>query len=345
MQKQSFEIIFIMLGDACNFECKYCMQGQHKEKVIQPVLSPKLLSYLDDYPNKQNTYLCFWGGEPLLYFPVIKQIVERYRSDFLYEMVSNGSLLTQEIVDFLNRHNVRFHLSHDGQVTEETRGIDVLKNERISDLFERIRERSVNVTFSSVTPALSEVFQYYPNDLFFTVNTMINTTDTDISRRYADFDAEKYKADIMYLLKSYEEYVRGDSTKWREYNNVCYLINSVKIFLREGMNRNRCYDCGRGKKMLNLDCEGNLFLCHNSKIKIGTVEDDYDVVAQKMDKLLAKSREKCGTCDFQKVCGGNCVLLCEEGRKQHCRTSKLFYSIFIPWMLKTAQNLGGERIE
>lgn len=340
MDHTQFQIIFIMLGNACNFQCTYCMQGEHKTCVQQPILSDKLLSFLDNYQSEEKTYLCFWGGEPLLYFPAIKEIVERYKNKFKYETVSNGSLLTQEIVDFLNKYDVRFCLSHDGKITKQTRGIDVLKNEKIKSLYEKINTRLVNITYSSVSPPLEQIINSYPLEQTISINTMINTTDTEISRKYAEFDMDKYKRDIEYLLLSYEDYMRGDHTKRREYENVYHMIHALSVYLKEGRQVNRCYDCGRGKKMLNVDTCGNLYMCHNSRIRIGTVEDSWSDVEKNIERVLSKSLEKCEKCEFNKVCGGSCMLLSGVGEEQKCRLSKMFYSIFIPWVMRMRNNGG-----
>lgn len=334
MKNTKFQIIFIMLGNACNFKCTYCMQGDHRECVKQPILSDRLLSFLDRYELNKETYLCFWGGEPLLYFPAIRFLVERYKDKFRYETVSNGSLLTEEIVEFFNENRIRLNLSHDGQVTEMTRGKDVLKDKRIAALYQKINNRSVNVTYSSVSPPIEDIIKMYQDGQMVTINTMINTTDTEISRAYADFDIAKYTRDIRYLLSSYEAYLAGDKTKYREFSNVAHMINSLKIYLTEGRSVNRCYDCGRGLTMLNVDTDGVLYMCHNSRVKIGTVDDTWGTVKENIDAILSKSRKKCESCSFNKVCGGSCMLLSGVGEAQKCKLSKVFYSIFIPWVMK-----------
>ena len=345
MNRTEFQIIFIMLGEECNFKCTYCMQGDHNECVTQPVLSNKLLSFLDNYKSKDKTYICFWGGEPLLYFQAIREIVERYKDKFMYETVSNGSLLTREIVDFFNKHHIRLNLSHDGKITERTRKVDVLKNKKIKSLYDDIKIRSINVTYSSISPSIESIIKSYPDNQMITINTMINTTDTDASRSYADFDYRKYESDIRYLLSSYEDYINGDSTKWREYNNVEHMIQSLKTYLHEGRKVNRCFDCGRGMKMLNVDCDGNLYMCHNSRVKIGDVTDKWEEVELNINNIISKSRAKCNSCAFNKVCGGNCMMLSGVGEAQKCKLSKMFYSIFIPWMLKMKDKIGGNNVE
>lgn len=332
MKKQIFDSIYIMLGYACNFNCSYCLQGEKRLKVQQPIISKKFTDYLERYPNKKNTRLFFWGGEPLLYFETIKEIVSKYGKDFSIGIISNGSLLTQEIVYFINKYDIGFILSHDAHETEKTRHVDVLKNKRIAELFSQIKKSTINVTVSSISKPLKEIFEYYPLEQNINLNPMINTTDTEISRKYASFDEEKYRKSIQYLFSSFDEYIKGNIEKKREYTNVMKLLNSVNVFLEKGREVDRCYDCVYGAKTINMDCEGNLYVCHNSNIKIGTVDDSFEHISEKMKKIIAKVRTDCETCEINHVCGGHCVLLKDYGRKQKCEMSKVFYSEFLPWI-------------
>lgn len=337
----SFEIIFIMLGDACNFKCKYCLQGDHNLKIIQPKLSKEMLGFLDSYSSENKTMISFWGGEPLLYFDSIKKIVERYQDKFNYEMVSNGSLLTEEIVCFLNKYKIGYHLSHDGSITEYTRNVDILKNEKLRDLFDRINHKSVNITITSISPSMQDLFQYYSDDYLISINTMINTTDTPISRAFADFDYKKYKKDMQYLFDSYEQYLLGDISRHREANTVARFMGSLQAFLNEGRVRNRCFACGHGKKMLNMDCNGSFYLCHNSCVKIGSVEEGYDIASEKLDKILEKHTAKCRECEIKDVCAGNCFMLNGYGEEQSCELLKQYYGLFLPWLIEMKNKYEG----
>lgn len=334
------QAFFIMLGDACNFECAYCLQGEHKEKIIQPTISQRLLDFLDKQKEINEIGLYFFGGEPLLYYPTIKEIVTRYKNKFRYEIVSNGSLLSEEIVRFLNKYSIKFQLSHDSDISKITRKKDVLKDKKIKDLFDKIENRSINVTYTSITPTIETVMTSYKESHSVLFNVMSNTTDTEISKIYANIDDEKYKKDLEYLLRSYENYINGDTSKWREYENVRQLMVSMSIYLSEGSNTNRCYDCVKGMEMLNIDCQGNLYLCHNSKEKVGTVDEDISIVKERISNIICKRREKCRMCSFGKVCGGNCVLLTEEGEKQKCKLFKILYSTLIPWMINIKETRG-----
>ena len=118
----------------CNFRCKYCIYGEHypeTRKWANEVLgfdtAKKAVDYymagvLGKYRKNPNTYptIGFYGGEPLLRFPVIRQIVEYIDREYtvfpeiLYTITTNGYLLSDEIGDFMTEHNFSIIVSLDG---------------------------------------------------------------------------------------------------------------------------------------------------------------------------------------------------------------------------------------
>lgn len=109
----------LILSEDCNFRCGYCPQRRGKRRLdaaaavravelFRPLLSPE-------------TVVCFYGGEPLLAFPVLRRIVERMEADVRpgadkprYVLATNGSLLAPDILGFMERHRFSLLLSFDG---------------------------------------------------------------------------------------------------------------------------------------------------------------------------------------------------------------------------------------
>lgn len=101
--------VSIILGMACNFACQYCYEGSMKdgsameEETVTQVVSFLKKRYLDR--NKEKLTLDFYGGEPLLYPKIIqniagplKEFVEKQGGKFRFSLVTNGSLLTRDMV-------------------------------------------------------------------------------------------------------------------------------------------------------------------------------------------------------------------------------------------------------
>jgi uncharacterized protein len=102
----------IVLGMECNFACRYCFEGRQKgRKSMDDNTANQLVSFIKQRfrPGKKKLLLQIYGGEPLLYLKRIlslarqlKPFVEERGAEFKIDLVSNGSLLTEQVVDELN---------------------------------------------------------------------------------------------------------------------------------------------------------------------------------------------------------------------------------------------------
>jgi radical SAM protein with 4Fe4S-binding SPASM domain len=114
------------MTDDCNFDCTYCYQTKGKEYISEPTLETAITFFFPFLEDK--FYLNFYGGEPLLAFDLIKKVIsktstlnERLNKIGKYSLTTNGSFMTQEILDFLNDHKFSVVLSFDGLVHDRQR--------------------------------------------------------------------------------------------------------------------------------------------------------------------------------------------------------------------------------
>ena len=129
----SIKIAYLILTDECNFNCSYCfMRREHqeggthfgamsKETAIAAINTFARLSSLDQQDDERTIIL--YGGEPLLNFDVIKVVVQqvkqlkkinRLAKQTTINIVTNGSLLTDEVVQFLKASEIGIGISIDG---------------------------------------------------------------------------------------------------------------------------------------------------------------------------------------------------------------------------------------
>ncbi|MEW6288779.1 MAG: geopeptide radical SAM maturase [Thermodesulfobacteriota bacterium] len=102
----------IVLGMECNFACRYCFEGGQKGgKAMDDATADQLVSFIKQRfgPNKKKLLLQIYGGEPLLYRKRLvslarrlKPFVEGRGAELKIDLVSNGSLLTRQVVEELN---------------------------------------------------------------------------------------------------------------------------------------------------------------------------------------------------------------------------------------------------
>lgn len=101
----------------CNLRCDYCYAGPKHQGSMSLRTALQALDFLADQAKECCT-ITFFGGEPLLEFVLIRQIVEyterTHGSKISFRMSTNGTLLTPEVLQFFRQHDVYFALSIDG---------------------------------------------------------------------------------------------------------------------------------------------------------------------------------------------------------------------------------------
>ncbi|MCJ7526323.1 MAG: radical SAM protein [Candidatus Aminicenantes bacterium] len=148
----------LVLSDQCNFSCAYCPQRQGKNiltiaaiKTFLDFLGPRLA---------EEVWLGFYGGEPLLSWPLIKKTVaysdKKYKNRFRFTLTSNGSLLKKEHIDFFKKHHFSLILSYDGLAQKSRDGDSVAAVEAaLADLKELYPEGyTINSVFTPRTVTL-----------------------------------------------------------------------------------------------------------------------------------------------------------------------------------------------
>lgn len=127
----------IQLGLGCNYSCSYCLQKNEVTSATATSTADAVtfLANLDKWlDGSRLTKIEFWGGEPLLYWHKIEILAPALLAKFpgvKLSMITNGSLLTPEIVDRLDAWGFTIVLSHDGP-GQHVRGDDPLAVEGVA---------------------------------------------------------------------------------------------------------------------------------------------------------------------------------------------------------------------
>ncbi len=116
--------MYLLVSTGCNYRCKYCcLKHGIDTHSLQPKLMPFKVAkeainfFFESSPNPQ--YICFFGGEPLTNFKVIKETVEYINTEYpnkkiFFRINTNGSLVNQEIAEFFAKYNFVIGVSIDG---------------------------------------------------------------------------------------------------------------------------------------------------------------------------------------------------------------------------------------
>jgi uncharacterized protein len=121
--------LYLNITSKCNLSCSYCIFGgnyEHHSNLQQQEMTWEVARKAMDFflaraRKKNHLRLDFFGGEPLLAFPLMKRIVDRLKDkthrrnqELIISISSNGTIMNNKIADFLIKNDVYFQISLDG---------------------------------------------------------------------------------------------------------------------------------------------------------------------------------------------------------------------------------------
>lgn len=337
--------IFVILGDGCNLSCRYCIQHGIERNQIKTDINLDVLKWIDYEAELCNGALdvCFFGGEPLLYFDAIKRFVTYHKAQNLrYHLITNGKALTREMVDFFNSHNVYLTVSWDGENVKDTRGYDVFdeKNGK-KDLLFALDDLCVTGVVSSknypydMLKAMQKI-----DDEYYRIHRFHINVNTDFifgcnlpDRTLADIDYKKLDAQVRDILREYDKFVKGGEA------SPCivqWMTRYLDIYLSYMSDPSFRPYCQNGKRILNVDLKGNLYLCHNTREIIGTIysrRDRYDARIEALEENTEEQTSVCEKCSALKACRIVCKLIPFSEREAHyCKLRRAAFTPVVEYI-------------
>jgi uncharacterized protein len=319
--------ICLFASGACNLNCRYCFLFEDTPKVRQKTLltsdiGKKALDFLVSRSGRRrNLEVDFFGGEPLLNLGVIKEVVEYGRllerqngKKFKFTITTNGLLLNDEAIEFINAEFDNVVVSIDGRpnVHDAMRKLPdhsgsyhrILDNTR---KLVSLRERGsyyVRGTFTRCNLDFDEDATHLASLGFkhISIEPVVLVKDSDYSLREEDLPA---------IFGAYDRL----SQKYAELkaNGDGFNFFHFQVDLEQGpCASKRITGCGAGNEYVAVTPEGDIYPCHqfvgDLSFRMGNVMlDTFDSSLQKKfgeNNILAK--EDCKKCWARFYCGGGC---------------------------------------
>lgn len=352
--------IFLMLGNSCNFQCRYCIQHPLIHEPLKTEVSPRLFEFLINMASKNPfpIHLQFYGGEPLLYWPTIVEIVETLGSEaskFVFTTITNGKLLTADRVEWLNKHNVRVSVSWDGPHTVETRGHDVMSAPETRDNFLNLNQAGISAVISSkaypweLTEGCNELYKAYAARKGYGLRINYDEImDTGLDcKDLLDMDYDRVFREMTLLCQEYEKKLHN-----QDHNPVAAMIveshiQRIKNGIAKDCRFTKCC-CVNGYSTLNVDMQGNLYYCHNGTDRYGTIEGGFWPL---LDKVMKWDRTRefdlvCRNCPVQSLCHNGCPLIEPEVREAtYCKLKRAVFYPIIDFVLQLGTPLESAKEE
>ena len=334
--------ITLKLGNRCNFQCRHCCQGEYKEQVAEDLaINPDIFDYIHkeatewvardrSVNNKafadEKTTLRLWGGEPLMYLPQIKQVVQELKkSPVQLAITTNGSLLTQEIVDYVNEEDIHVALSNDGADTAKIRLINVLEDERLVGLFRQIKKRSVTAVLHAYSQDLFQTWSYILGRVGqdTAIYTELLMAVQEIPKDICAFDNEGFADTMDRSLRDLNL-----SEKTPNYNFLSGQLSNMLVGALNSSNPLAPY-CRQGFQAVCLDLQGNIYPCHNFGEALGDIYLNEKELNRRYTEIVRPVYRfaECLECEVFAFCRGHCPFVKPSANKEKCcEVRKIFFN-------------------
>jgi len=311
----------------CNLKCEYCFASQGHFKGQRSLMSYEVGQKAFDYlvknsGNRVNLEVDFFGGEPLMNFEVIKKLVDYARSlekdnnkRFRFTVTTNGVLLDDEIIDYINENMDNVVLSIDGRksVNDKMRktlndkgSYDVIVNNfkkliasrKDKDYFARGTYTAYNLDFSEDVKHM--------RDLGFE-HISVEPVVTKPEEKYAltEKHVEQLKKEYEKLAKMYVNDYKNKDNKFSFFHFNIELDGGPCIYKRS-------VGCGAGTEYVAVTPEGDFYPCHQfvgeTEFIIGNVNDGItnETVVDKFRNVSVNDKPICKECWAKYYCSGGC---------------------------------------
>lgn len=326
-RKTVVKALCLHIAHDCNLACKYCFAEEGEYHGARSLMSyevgRKALDFLiANSGNRVNLEVDFFGGEPLMNFQVVKDLVAYGRSQekehnkkFRFTLTTNGMLLTDEVMEFANREMANVVLSVDGRKEVH----DFMRPTRngkgsydlIIDKFKKMAELRNQTNYY-----VRGTFTHYNLDFSKDVLHLADLGFKQISAEpVVASDTQPYAIKEEDLPKLFEEYdLLAREMVEREKAGKGFNFFHFMIDLTGGpCLYKRLSGCGSGTEYLAVSPCGDLYPCHQfvgmEEFKLGNVDtgiEKKDLVDEfKLCNVYAK--DKCKDCFARFYCSGGCA--------------------------------------
>lgn len=312
----------------CNLRCKYCFadEGEYKgcRKPMSAEVGKRAIDYvLENSGNIKNIEVDLFGGEPLMVFDTIKEIVDYakekdklYNKNIRFTMTTNATLLNDEIIDYIDKNMGNIILSIDGRK-------EVNDNVRIrvdgSGCYDRILpniKKMVDRRDPSKQYYARGTFTRENTDFFEDVMALANEGFSEISIEPVVLpDSHNLSIRSEDLPKIYEQYdmLYKEMLRRAENNDNPFKFYHFNIDLNGGpCVYKRIAGCGAGHEYVAITPDGDIYPCHqfvgNEEFLLGNINSGIKNKNLSKDFKNAHiyNKPKCKECWARFYCSGGC---------------------------------------
>ena len=315
------------VAHTCNLNCEYCFASQGKYEGERALMSletgKRALDFLiENSGTRHNLEVDFFGGEPLMNFDVVKELVayarEREKAagkNFRFTLTTNGVLIDDDVIDFANRECSNVVLSLDGRKEIHDRyRVDYAGNgsfDKIVPKFQKLVEARGGKGYY-----MRGTFTHQNPDFLKDIEAMLDLGFKELSMEpvvgASDAPSSLTPEDIEIVKGQYEQLAElmlrrhKDGDPFTFYHYMIDLTGGPCIY-------KRISGCGSGTEYMAVTPTGDLYPCHqfvgNEDFKLGNIWDGVTNTACQSNFKACNvySRPECANCWAKLYCSGGCA--------------------------------------
>ena len=315
------------IAHTCNLNCSYCFASQgkyHGERALMSFeVGKQALDFLVAHSGtRRNLEVDFFGGEPLMNFQVVKDLVAYARSiekqhnkNFRFTLTTNGVLVDDDVIEFANRECSNVVLSLDGR----------------REIHDRFRvDHAGRGSYDTIVPKFQKFVEarggknYYMRGTFTHANpdflqdiqAMLDLGFRELSMEpvvcAAGDPSELTEDDMTVVMEQYEQLAelmlqqQRAGTPFTFYHYMIDLTGGPCIY-------KRISGCGSGTEYMAVTPKGDLYPCHQfvgeERFKLGTIWDGVTnrEVQQEFAACNVYAHPECRDCWARLYCSGGCA--------------------------------------
>ena len=315
------------IAHTCNLNCSYCFASQgkyHGERALMSLeVGKRALDFLiENSGTRRNLEVDFFGGEPLMNFEVVKELVAYARTrekecgkNFRFTLTTNGMLIDDDVIEFANRECSNVVLSLDGR----------------KEIHDRFRvDHAGRGSFDTIVPKFQKLVEarggknYYMRGTFTHANPdFLKDIEVMLSLGFRELSMEPVVCapddpsaltaeDLPIVMEQYEKLAELMLKCHREGNPFTFYHYMIDLSGGPCIYK-RISGCGSGTEYMAVTPWGDLYPCHQfvgeEKFKLGNVFDGVDnhEIQGEFEACNVYARPECADCWAKLYCSGGCA--------------------------------------
>lgn len=278
----------LLITQACNLDCSYCYIGKRNATMTEET-AMRVFDFIQDRrPAGEKLHVGFFGGEPLLEFALLQRIFKIAKAHPIcsdgrteFQIVTNGSCLSEEVLDFFQNEAISLGISCDG-IPEVHNRYRRFKNGAASSA---IIEQNIQMAAAAI-PGLMVNAVYRPETIAFLPQSIRYFRDLGVHTIYLnpDFSATWKEEDLPIMQAAYEKIADLYIKFFHSDDPVFISLIDSKIALTLNGGYSPGDRCSMGTRELAFTPEGRIYPCErlvgdgvSDEHCIGTLDSGIDL--------------------------------------------------------------------